>query len=160
MSRPSRDHEVGSRLESGPQTCVERPKGTTMRALLTATAAIEAAAGLALLANPSVVVALLLGSPLDTTAGLTIARVAGVALLSLGVACWRARHDDRSRAASGLIVAMLLYNMAAVAILIHARLGARLFGVGLWPGVILHAGMANWCTGCYRQARAALGSGS
>ena len=89
MSRLSRDDEVDAKRESGRQTCVERPKGTTMRALLTVTAAIEAAAGLALVASPSALVFLLLGSSLDTPAGLTIARVGGAALLSLGLACWR-----------------------------------------------------------------------
>jgi hypothetical protein len=160
VSRLSDEHEFGSLPESGRQTCVERPKGTTMRALFTATAAIEAAAGLALVACPSALVALLLGAPLDTPAGLTIARLAGAALLSLAVACWRARNDERGRAMTGLIAAMLLYNVAAVAILAHANLGLRLSGVGLWPGAILHAGMAIWCTACYRQARASLGSGT
>jgi hypothetical protein len=160
VSRLSDEHEFGSLPESGRQPCVERPKGTTMRALLTVTAAIEAAAGLALVACPSAMVALLLGSSLDTSAGLTIARVGGAALLSLGVACWRARNDERSRTTRGLIAAMLLYNVAAVAILAHASLGARLSGVGLWPGASLHAGMAIWCTACYWQTRASLESRS
>ena len=39
-----------------------------------------------------------------------VARIAGAALLSLGVACWLARKDDRSPAATAIIAATLLYN--------------------------------------------------
>jgi hypothetical protein len=79
-----------------------------MSRLLKLTALIEAATGLGLIAVPSVVVRLLLGSPLETSAAVTLGRVAGAALLSLGVACWLARGDTQSRAATGLVAAMRL----------------------------------------------------
>lgn len=116
-----------------------------MNRLLKLTAIIEAATGLGLLALPSVVVQLLLGSPLDTSAALILGRVAGAALLALGVACWLASNDAQSRAAGGLVVAMLLYNVAVAAVLAYAGLGLGLHGVALWPAVILHAVMAVWC---------------
>jgi len=71
-----------------------------IKKLLIVTAMIEIGVGLALLAFPSLLATLLLGSSLDTPAALTVARLAGGALLSLGVACWLARHDGQSRDAA------------------------------------------------------------
>ena len=119
-----------------------------MNRLLKLTAIIETATGLGLLAVPSVVVRLLLGSPLDTSAAVMLGRVAGAALLALGVACWLARDDTQSRAARGLVVAMLIYNIAATALLAFAAIGLRLHGVALWPAVVLHAVMGAWCVAC------------
>jgi hypothetical protein len=116
-----------------------------MKILLTATAAIEAGAGLALGCFSSASVALLLGSPLDTPAAAMLGRVAGAALLTLGVACWFARDDAQSRAARGLIAAMLLYNSSAAALFVFAALALGLHGVALWPAAVLHAAMAIWC---------------
>ena len=122
-----------------------------MNRLLKLTAIIEAATGLGLMAVPSMVVRLLLGSPLDTSAAVTLGRVAGVALLALGVACWLARDDTQSRAARGLVAAMLLYNISVAAVLAFAGFGLGLHGIALWPAVILHAVMAVWCTVCLRR---------
>ena len=123
-----------------------------MNRLLRLTAIIEAATGLALIAVPSVVVRLLLGSPLDTSAAVMLARVAGAALLALGVACWLARDDTQSRATRGLVVAMLMYNLVATAVLAFAGIGLGLHGVVLWPAVVLHAVMAIWCIVCLRRS--------
>src|SRR6266516_5141322 len=120
--------------------------------LLKLTAIIEAVTGLGLMAVPSVVVRLLLGSPLDTSAAVMLARVAGAALLALGVACWLARDDTQSRATRGLVVAMLIYNIAATALLAFAGIGLRLHGVALWPAVVVHAAMAVWCIVCLRRS--------
>ena len=123
-----------------------------MKRLLIVTAVMELGTGLALLCCPSPAVALLLGSPLDTPAAVALGRVAGAALLALGVACWLAKHDTRSRAARGLIVAMLLYNLGAVTILGAAGIWSHPVGVALWPAVILHAGMTFWsAVGFLRQ---------
>jgi len=119
-----------------------------MKALLIVTAGIEAATGLALLGSPLLVVSLLLGGSLDTPAALVVARVGGAALLSIGVACWLARNDPQSRAATGLIAALLLYNIAAVAVLVYAGIGLGLSGIGLWPAVVLHVALAVWCIAC------------
>lgn len=121
-----------------------------MKSLLIVTAAVETATGLVLLALPSLVVSLLLGGSLDTPAALVVARVTGAALLALGVACWLARNDQQSRAATGLIAALLLYNTAAVAVLVYAGIGLGLSGIGLWPAVLLHAALAVWCIACLR----------
>src|SRR4051812_37217010 len=92
----------------------------TMKRLLALSAIIEGPTGLGLMVVPPVVVRLLLGSPLDTSAARTLGRVAGAGLLALGVACWLARDDAQSQAARGLVVAMLIYNVATVAVLTYA----------------------------------------
>ena len=120
-----------------------------MRTLLVVTAVIEGATGLALALSPALPDSLLLGPPLNTPGGI-VARIAGAALLSLGVACWLARNDENSRAARGLIAAMVLYNAATVAVLAYAGMGLGLSGIGLWPAVVLHAALGVWCVACLR----------
>jgi hypothetical protein len=121
-----------------------------MRALLIVTAALEAATGVTLAVTPSVVTSLLLGAPLDTPAAQTVGRIAGAALVSLGVACWMARADGTGRAA-GLAVALLVYNLAAAAVIAMHGLGPGSSGIGLWPACALHGALAAWCTLCLRR---------
>src|SRR5437762_11942276 len=121
-----------------------------MSRLLKLTAILEAATGLALIAVPAIVVRLLLGAEISG-ASIPLGRIAGAALLALGVACWLARDDTQSRAARGLVVAMLIYNIAATAVLAFAGIGLGLHGIVLWPAVVLHAAMAIWCIVCLRR---------
>jgi len=121
-----------------------------MNRLLKLTAIIEAATGLGLIAVPAIVVRLLLDAEMSG-ATIPLSRVAGVALLALGVACWLARDDTQTRAARGLVSAMVLYNLGAVIILGSAGLGSPSVGIALWPAVILHAAMGGWCVACLRR---------
>ena len=121
------------------------------RKLLIVTAVVETAIGVMLLSSPPLVARLLLGASLDGPAALIVARMTGAALLSLGVAGWLSREDGASRAGRGLIAAMLLYNVAAVAVLANAGAGMRLAGILLWPTVALHAALAVWCLASLRR---------
>jgi len=119
-----------------------------MKKLLTVTAIIEAATGVGLLAAPAVLAGLLLGGALDTSAALTVARVAGTALLAISVACWLSRENGRA-----LVASMLLYNLVVAGLLVHGALALALSGLGLWPTVALHFAFAFWCIACLRSRR-------
>src|SRR5438874_5978885 len=121
-----------------------------MKRFLILTAIIEAATGLGLIAVPAIVVRLLFGAEISG-ASIPLGRVAGAALLALGMVCLLARDDTQSRTARGLVVAMLIYNVVATAVLAFAGVGLGLHGVVLWPAVVLHAAMAVWCVACLRR---------
>jgi hypothetical protein len=116
-----------------------------MKMFLIVTALIELVAGLALLLLPSPAASLLFGSPLDTPTALVVSRLAGVALVTPGVACWLGRSEEQSHTGNALVGAMLLYNAAAVALISYARIGLGLIALLLWPAVLLHAVMTVWC---------------
>ena len=124
-----------------------------MNNLLIATAAIEVGAGVALLLMTSVSASLLLGSPLASPSAMVVGRLAGVALLTLGIACWLGRGEGESHAANALVGAMMFYNAAAAVLLSYARIGLALAGVLLWPAILLHAAMTIWCFANLRDRR-------
>jgi hypothetical protein len=99
-----------------------------MNRALTFAAAGETATGLALILVPSLVGRLLLGDELNGVA-VVVARVAGVALIALGVACLPAK------ARAG----MLLYSAALSLYLAYLGLSGTSSGVLLWPAVAVHA---------------------
>jgi len=87
----------------------------------------EVATGLALLLVPSLVGQLLLGEQL-TGIAIPVARVAGIALLALGVACWPGTP----------IIGMLTYSAAVTLYLAYVGFAGGATGILLWPAVILH----------------------
>ena len=103
---------------------------------------MEVVAGLALLVAPALVIRLLF-SPSDIQTAAAIARPAGAALLSLGAACWWARHDGGSVASRALVSGLLIYNTAVVALVLAGNFGS--VGPLLWAIALLHAAMALWC---------------
>lgn len=123
------------------------------KSLLAVSAALEGLMGLGLLLAPSLIVSLLAGGSLDTPVALAVGRLAGAALLTLGLACWFGSRDPHSRATIGVIAAMLFYNVAASAILAHGRLVTGLVGLGLWPAILLHAVLAVWCLVCLQTVK-------
>jgi hypothetical protein len=116
-----------------------------MIALQTVTAIIEAGAGLALLALPSVTASLLLGAPLGSPAAVSLARVGGAAIVALAMVCWLARRDVNSPAGQGVVVALLFYNLVVAGVLAFASFGHGLHGILLWPAVAFHIAMAAGC---------------
>ena len=107
-----------------------------MTKLLGLAAVLEAATGLVLVIHPALVAQLLFGDGV-AGAGMALARVAGFALLALGVACW-----PRREAGSGIARcagAMLTYSLPVTLYLVYLGIVAHLAGILLWPGVAVHA---------------------
>lgn len=121
-----------------------------MGKLLATTAVLEGATGLGILALPSAVASFILGSPLDTAVAFALARIAGVAILALGVACWLAPHGELSPSARGLVGAMGLYNAGVIAVLVYEAVSVGVAGIALWPTVLAHAAMGVWCIRSFR----------
>lgn len=115
---------------------------TTVAPFFVLSGVMEFGAGAALLLAPDLVIELLFGSS-ATAAGLALARVAGAALMSLGAACWLARHDGISAASRALVSGMLAYNAAVTALVLIGRLGP--LGPMLSGLALLHGAMAVWC---------------
>jgi hypothetical protein len=99
-----------------------------MKKVLNFAGVAETVTGLALLIVPSLVGQLLLGEEL-TGIAIPIARVAGIALIALGVACWPGPP----------LVGMFLYSAAVTLYLAYLGLADGLAGVLLWPAVVVHA---------------------
>jgi hypothetical protein len=98
-----------------------------MKKVLMVAAVAEAATGLALLIVPSLVGQLLFGHEL-TGVATPVARLTGIALIALGIACWPGSQ----------LVGMLAYSALATLYLAYVGLADGLTGVLLWPAVALH----------------------
>ena len=118
-----------------------------MKNTILAIAAIaEAATGLIVLAIPSIALRALFGIEIDGAA-IIMSRIAGVALIGLGVACWPGRAPRVRAPLAGAnqgdniqqLYGMLTYSVLVTLYLI--RIGIRGAPVGplLWPAVMVHA---------------------
>jgi hypothetical protein len=113
-----------------------------MRRLLAVAAAGEGVTGLVLAIDPPLVGRLLLGAE-PFGAGLAMSRVAGIALLALGLACWPARDAIASRPPA--LRAMSTYTVLATLYLLSLGVRGEWVGRLLWPAVVLHAALTVWC---------------
>jgi hypothetical protein len=87
----------------------------------------ETLTGLALLLFPSLVFQLLFGAVLSGD-GAIVGRFAGIALMSLGIACGLGKP----------LIGLLIYSAAVTLYLSIIGLGGGWTGVLLWPVVLLH----------------------
>ena len=119
------------------------------RTLLVLSGLIEVATGIALLLAPAFVVALLLGVVPDPDAVLfVVCRVAGVALLAIGVICGLSRFN----ASTALLAGLLLYNAGVAVLLLAYAIGGH-GGLALWPAFVIHAVIALWSGALLSGAR-------
>lgn len=116
--------------------------------LLFATAVGEAATGLLLLTAPAVPLWLLVGVEHPSPETAVVARVAGAALLAIGIGCWLGRGDQPGPAQRGLIAGVLVYSTAVAVLLGYAGLSLGLIGVALWPVIGLHVALSVGCVIC------------
>lgn len=112
---------------------------------LIVTALVEVGAGLLLLLHPAPPLSLLLGVDQAAPEALFISRIAGAALLAIGVACWLARSDQPGPALRGLLIGVLIYDAAAAVLLAYAGMVLGMSGIALWPAVVLHTALTAWC---------------
>ncbi len=117
------------------------PKMPAPRQLLTIAAVVEGLAGLALVLAPAATLALLLGAVPDSV-GLMIGRIAGVALLALGVSCWGARTDAGGPARAGTLAAITTYNAGAGLLLLLFAATGNAHGLVVWGAGLLHLALA------------------
>jgi hypothetical protein len=115
---------------------------SAMRRVLVLAAVGEAATGVALLFVPSLVGQLLFGVEL-TGIAMTVARVTGIALVALGVACYPGEAATRG------LCGMLAYSLLATLYLVYLGLGGEWVGSLLWLAAATHAALtvllaASW----------------
>ena len=118
--------------------------------LLIVTAVVELATGAALWIAPSLTAELMLGAGLGSPASVMVGRVAGAALVSIGLTCWLER--DRSGSRTGLVAGLLAYNVSIPALLVDAAVVENISGIAFWPGIGLHSVLSIWCVACLRPA--------
>jgi hypothetical protein len=118
---------------------------------LIVTAVAEAGLGLVLLVLPAPPLGLLLGISTPAADTLFIARIAGSAILAIGVMSALVRRDPGSLALRAVLSGVLVYDVLAALLLIYAGLGLQMNGPGLWPAAVLHTVLAIWRVVCLQS---------
>jgi hypothetical protein len=110
----------------------------------------EAATGVVLVVAPSLVGRLLLGTELSGVA-VAVGRVAGISLLSLGLACWPAKQAN-----SAPLCGMAIYGLLVTLYLSFLGVRGEWVGPLLWPAVPLHAALTLLLARACLSARSAV----
>lgn len=103
----------------------------TKKYVLALAALAEAGTGLLLLVSPQLVIHLLFDFEVGDI-GVIMSRLAGIALIGLGVACWPGNSAVQQ------IYGMLTYSTLAMLYLIRIGLRGESVGPLLWPAVVAH----------------------
>lgn len=116
-----------------------------MRRFLVVTGVFEVLSGLGLAATPHLAAELLAAAgDFTDPAALLLARVGGLALIAIGIACLAAQHAEGGAGLRGLLTGLLFYNVTALVLLTHAALTLATPGPVLWPAVAAHALLSVW----------------
>lgn len=75
----------------------------------------------------------------------TVARVAGIALIGLGVACWPGTP----------LIGMLIYSAAVTLYLAYLGIAGSVNGILLWPAIVLHGVLSALLTRANARGKAA-----
>ena len=121
-----------------------------MKKLLVFAAMGEVLTGLLLLVYPQIVVLLLFGARI-ADAGVVMSRIAGIALIALGLACLPS-GDPASRATRAF-QAMLSYSLLAALYLLYLGLEGAWVGSLLWSAVIAHLALTVLLVLAWFQSR-------
>ena len=105
------------------------------RVLVYITALVEVPTGLALLLIPDRLCSVLLGLHCESLLEFALCRLAGGALVALGVACWSAARTNQSHL---LVPAAFFYNLVAALVLGVPWMKGTVSAPMLLPAVILH----------------------
>jgi hypothetical protein len=120
-----------------------------MKTALVFAAVGELTTGIALVIMPSLVTHLLLGQEL-VGVGVHVARVAGIALVGLGISLWPGPP----------LVGMLIYSAVVALYLAYLGFAVGLTGILLWPAVVVHAiltALLAWALRVRKSVRASDG---
>jgi hypothetical protein len=119
------------------------------RTVLGLAAAIEAVTGFVMILFPHELIRLLLGGDVAGV-GIVVTRVAGIALLSLGLGCWMARQEEDGGWA---LFALLIYNSLVTIYLTLVGFGTEFVGMLVWPAAALHAALTALLAYRLRETR-------
>ena len=89
------------------------------------------------MAAPGFGVHLLFGADLSSP-GIAVTRFTGLALFSMGLACW----PNKDEASSQVTWALFTYNLLVALYLVYVRFGEGFNGYLLWPACVLHSLLA------------------
>jgi len=107
------------------------------RFIVPVAAAVEVATGLFILVAPRLFAWVLLGAAVAQP-GVVVARICGLALLSLGLACWPEKQAPIGQQGPAPVRALLTYNALLTPYLVYLRILGGYRGVLLVPAIILH----------------------
>lgn len=112
-----------------------------MRTFLSLTAIFEGITGVILIIAPRFIVPLLLSTPLTEAGGIISARIAGSAIVFLALNSWFSKNGHRNY---GILIPLLFYNLAIIAVFIYASLTYHVNGILLWSVVLAHTMLGLW----------------
>ena len=112
--------------------------------LLILIALAELVAGACLLFVPSNFAGLFFGEALNSDVALLVGRLAGLALVAMGLTCWLEKPGSDGSLPFNQLAGLLFYNGAVTVLFVYSFFINGSGGPLLWPAAILHAAFTIW----------------